>query len=219
MTNIKGPFGTAEAVPFQNPRSPASVGNLNRRGLQHLRRFAEAQRHTGQSDYRTKKWKPVAMAGVERGGLDQRVRGLQRRALIAGHFGDDAAVGIDHRGNAAVGVAQQPAIVLDRTHPRHVEVLMGRAGRAEPSVVGDVHKDGSAVQGELADFAGKNRLVANERSQSDAIFIERIALGAAGEGPNLAGEWLGKADEILKRNEFAEGNKVDFVVAINPGSG
>src|SRR5271166_2805618 len=95
---------------------------------------------------------------------------------------------------------------------------MGRAGRAEPFVVGDVHKDGSAVQGELADFAGKNRLVANERSQSDAIFIERIALGAAGEGPNLAGEWLSKADEILKRNEFAEGNKVDFVVAINPGS-
>ena len=64
--------------------------SLNRRGLQHFRRFAEAQRHTGQRDYRTKNREPVAVPRVERGALYQRVRSLQQGALLARRFRDDA---------------------------------------------------------------------------------------------------------------------------------
>src|SRR6516165_4283563 len=135
---------------------------LHRRRLQVLRRFAEPQHHTGQCDYDTQKRKPVAMPGIERGAFLQGICALQSSALLTRCFRNHTSVRINYRGDTAVGIAQQPAVVLDRAHPCHVEMLPGSASRTEPSVVGNIHEDLGAVEREVAHLVGEHRFIADE---------------------------------------------------------
>ncbi len=45
--------------------------------------------------------------------------------------------------------AQQPTLVLDGAHARHVQVLLGRSRVAEPAIVGDVDEHLGAMIGKL----------------------------------------------------------------------
>src|SRR6516162_8086007 len=206
-------------APTLSPLRGWMFGNpLNRRGLQPLRRFAEAQRHTGQGDYRTKKREPVAVPSVERGALKRRIRSLQRRALLARGFRHNAPVGVNYGGDPGVGGAQKPAVVFDCAHARHVEMLPRRSGVSEPSVIRDVHKHISPIEGELSNLVGEDGFVTDERPNSDIALFERDALCASRECSDVARESLGKADEPFERYELAERHEMDLVVTRDPRS-
>ncbi len=116
---------------------------------------------------------------------------------VAGNALADAAVGIDGRGDAVVGVAQNPAAVFDGPHARHVQVLPGRAGVAVPAVVADVDEHLGAEPRELADLVGKDRFVADEDAVAMATFrAEDLALVAAIEPRDFAGELARKEQQI-----------------------
>src|SRR5664279_5086647 len=97
-------------------------------------------------------------------------------------------------------------------------MLARRTGWSEPRVVGNVHKDSTPVQGELSNFVGEDRLIADKRTEPDSARGQRAALCAASERPDLFCERLGKRDELLERNELAEGHQVNLVVALDPGA-
>ncbi len=78
---------------------------------------------------------------------------------------------------AVVGVAQQPAAVLDGPHARHVEVLPGGAGVAVPAVVADVDEHLRAQLRKLAHLIGEDGFVADEDAVASAPFeTEDLAL-------------------------------------------
>ncbi len=89
------------------------------------------------------------MPGVERGACNIRVRGIESRASVGLRLGDDAAIGINAGRDSGVGRPQQPAMVFNGPHPRHVQVLTGCAARAKPSVIGDIDEDLSTARGKL----------------------------------------------------------------------
>ena len=95
---------------------------------------------------------------------------------MAGNALPHAAIGIDDRGDAVVGVAQNPAAVFDGPHARHVQVLPGRAGVAVPAVVADVDQHLGAQLRELAHLVGKDRLVADEDAVAMAVEAKDLAL-------------------------------------------
>ncbi len=109
-----------------------------------------------------------------------------------------AAVGIDGRRDAVVGVAQQPAAILDGPHARHIQVLPRRARVAVPSIVADVHQHFGAEPRKLPHFVGKHRLVADEDAIAMAVEAEDLALVAARELGNAAGEFVREESKSLK---------------------
>ncbi len=67
-----------------------------------------------------------------------------------------ASVRINGRRHPRVRIAQQPAVILDRPHPRHVQVLPGSAGVAIPAVVGDIHEYLRSILHEFPHLIGKD---------------------------------------------------------------
>ena len=71
------------------------------------------------------------------------------------------------------------------------------------------------LRAKLPHLVGKDRFVADE----DAIAMravaatEDLALGAAGERRDAAGELVRKEEQVLERNVFAERHEVNLVVA------
>src|ERR1700730_15541412 len=78
-------------------------------------------------------------------------------------FGQNAAVGIDNRGNSAVRGADQGQSFLDRTQPRLREMLVRASARPKPSVVRYVEKQSRTRRPGGHNLARKDRLVANQR--------------------------------------------------------
>jgi len=140
----------------------------------------------------------VAIESVCRG---QRIGGVAGNALA------DAAVGIDGGRDAVVGVAQNPAAVFDGTHARHVQVLPGGAGVAVPSIVRDVDEHLGAELGELPHLIGKNGLVADEDAVAMAVQAEDLALVAAIEARDLAGELAGKEEQTAEGQYSPKGTR------------
>src|SRR5262249_30769193 len=99
---------------------------------------------------------------------------------------------IDRRGNAVVGGQQNPAVVLDRSHSRHCQMLKWSPGFAIPGVVRDVDQDLRPISRKLSDFIGEDRLVADEDSSFHSIQIESAPFGAAGKVADFARELAGK---------------------------
>ena len=69
---------------------------------------------------------------------------------------------------------RQPAIIFDGAHAGLIQVLRVGAAVAIPSVVGNVHQELRALIGELADFIGKYRFVADEHAEA-FVFRRRAA--------------------------------------------
>src|SRR5579859_1274673 len=88
-----------------------------------------------------------------------------------------------------------------------------------PAVVGEVHKHLRALIGELADFAGKNGFITDENAESFAARLERVARHTVLELTDLLGESAGERKKGWKWQVFAEGHKMNFVVARGPLSG
>ena len=122
--------------------------------------------------------KDVAMGGVEGDIGAEAVLGRERVGLVAGNALAHAAVGVDGCGDAVVGVAQQPAAVLDGPHARHVQVLPGGAGVAVPAVVADIHQHLGAIGGKMAHFVSKHGFVADE----NAVAMELSVRPRTGNG-------------------------------------
>src|SRR5580698_1175394 len=184
---------------------------------------AESPPHRAPSNYAYRKYdtepgKDVTVGGVESDVAAEAELGGQRVDGVAGNALADAAEGIDNRGDAVVGVAQQPAPVLDGAHAGHVQVLPGRAGVAIPAVVAQVHKDVGAELGELPHLVGKDRLIADEHSVAMGIAVrapeqENPARLAWREPRDFAGELVREEEQLRERHVLAEGNEVHFVVA------
>ena len=119
------------------------------------------------------------MRGVEGDVVAEAVLGGECVLLMAGNALADAAIGVDCRGDAVVGVAKNPAAIFDGTHARHVEMLPGRAGIAVPGVVADVDENFGAELGEVADFVGEDCFVADEDAVAMAVKAEDFSLIAA----------------------------------------
>jgi hypothetical protein len=137
---------------------------------------------------------------------------------VAGNALADAAVGVDDGGDAVVGVAQDPAAVLDGAHADHVEVLPGGAGVAVPAVVADVDEDFGAELGEVAHLVGEDRLIADEDAVAVGFTVrggetEDFAVFATCERGDPAGEFTGKLEQVGEGNVLAEGDEMDLVVA------
>src|SRR5580698_10346676 len=73
-----------------------------------------------------------------------------------------SAVWINRGSDPIIGVAQNPAAVLDSPHPGHIQVLPGRAGIAVPAIVADIHQHFSAIARKLANLVAKDRFIADE---------------------------------------------------------
>src|SRR6185369_9874055 len=88
---------------------------------------------------------------------------------------------IDDRGDAIVGVAQNPAPVLDGPHARHIQVLPGRAGISIPAIVADVDEHLGAKLSEMANLVGEDCLVADEDTVIVPIQSKYLALFTGSE--------------------------------------
>ncbi len=142
----------------------------------------------------------------------QRVHRMPRNTL------PHPPIRIDRRRHPVVRIAQQPPPVLNRSHPRHVQVLPRSTGVAIPGVIADVDQHLSAILRELPHLIRKNRLVADE----DAVAAHRAVLvldakdrviGTAIEPRDAPGKLLREEQQLLKRNILAERNQVNLVVA------
>src|SRR5664279_2486986 len=132
--------------------------------LRRARRPEDAQQQSQQGNYRTHQREPIAVTSVESRALLQRICCLQLSALVARSLGYHASQRVNHRRNASVGIAQQPAIIFHRAHACLVQVLPWRASLAVPTVVRDVDEQLSTVLCELPDFIRKDRLVTEKRA-------------------------------------------------------
>ena len=160
------------------------------------------------------------MGGVEGDIAAESILGGKRVDLVPGDALAHPSVGIDGRGHAVVGIAQQPAPVLDGPHARHVQVLPGGAGVAVPPVIGDVHQDLGPVGGKVAHFIREHRLVADKHAVAVRLAaaicdLHRLPAGSPFELPDFPGKFFGEEQQIFVGHEFAEGDKVDLVVAPN----
>src|SRR5579859_1059841 len=142
------------------------------------------------------------MAGVEGLGGNNSVGRQQAGALLARGLRHNASVRINAGGNAGIGVAQDPAIIFNSPHSRHVQVLAGSAMLAVPSVVGDVDEHLRAIDRELPDFLGENRFIADKNSYSLVAGGEDGARGSRAKIAYLTGQFIGKAENELVRNVF-----------------
>src|ERR1035437_6942488 len=165
-----------------------------------------------QTKYGTKPCEDVAVRGVEGDVVAEAVSGGQCIGLVAGNALAHAAVGVDGRGDAVVGVAENPAAVFDGTHARHIQVLPRGAGVAVPSVIADVDEDLCAETRELPHLVGEDGFIADENSVAMAVEAEDFALVAGRALGDFSGELAGKEEEAAEGNVFAEGDEVDFVV-------
>ena len=69
---------------------------------------------------------------------------------------------VDGGGNTVVRGAHERQALLDRAHPRLVQVLARPGGIAEPAIVGEVEHERRPL-GALHDLAREDGLVADER--------------------------------------------------------
>src|SRR3984957_6171917 len=167
--------------------------------------------------------KHIAMRGVEGDVVAEAELGGEGVGLVARDALADASVGVYDAGDAVVGVAQDPAAILDGAHAGHIEVLPGGAGVAVPAVVADVDENFCAERGELANFVGEDGFIADEDAVAVMLAVRAgekkdFVHVAASELGDAAGEFLGEEEELLEWNVFAEGDQVDFVVAANGGA-
>ena len=108
---------------------------LHRLRLCHVRAFANPDEQPTDADYRTENREPITVACVESGFRFAPIGSQQHRSLIPRSRLHDSPKRIHRRSNTRVGGAQQPAIVLDRPHSGHVEVLPWSCRLAKPSIV------------------------------------------------------------------------------------
>ena len=118
------------------------------------------------------------MPRVEGSLVHQPIRSLQSQPLIARQRSHHPSIRIDRRGDARVGVPQQPAMVLHRSHPGLIQMLPTCAGVPIPSIVRDVDEDLSPMQRKLPHLMRKDRLIADEHAIAVLANIQRHALTA-----------------------------------------
>src|SRR5262245_51327422 len=110
-------------------------------------------------------------------------------------------------------------MVLDRPHPRHLQVLEWGARVSVPGIVRDVDQHLGAVGGEQPHFIRKDRFITDEYTGSCPAQVEYFSLGAAGEFSYLAHQLARKKQKPPHGHVFAERNKVDLVVTTHVVSG
>ena len=132
---------------------------------------------------------------------------------MARHAGGQPSVGIDDGGDAGVGVAQQPAAILDRAHARHIERLPGRAGIAVPAVIRDVDQHLGAALHEQPYLIAKYFFVADEDTEAVTVGRKDDPPPSMGHVAGLLGQVLGEGKEVFIGYVLSPRHQVDLVVA------
>src|SRR6185437_6596920 len=155
---------------------------------------------------------PVTVARIEGCSVDEIKPCQQGSADMPRHLVNNAAVRINRRGHACICGAQDPAIVLDGTHPNHIQVFPRSAGISVPSIVAQVHKNLCPVRYKLTNFISKDRLIANENPVFPAAVVEYNSLHPGYERKPIE-KVSGEKEQGFGRNIFAKRYQMDFVVA------
>src|SRR5262249_44762167 len=162
----------------------------------------------------TQPGEPVAEARVDGGVGAKVVWQIHGSANVAWNGSIDAAVGIDRRGQPAIGDAQYPAPVLHRTHPRHSQVLISRRRFSKPAVIRNIDQQVRTVRRELADFARIDCLIADENTKFvSARQLTRRCNLASMKPAHFAGNALHDAMNQRKWFVFAKWHQVAFIIA------
>ena len=100
----------------------------------------------------------------------------------------DAPVGVDDGGDAGVGAADEPALLLDAAQARQVEVLAGSRGGAEPAVVADVEEEVGALGRAGLGQPGEDALVADEGAHDEPARAQGGGASSRGVGAHFLQE-------------------------------
>jgi len=125
----------------------------------------EIEQKSRYRNYRTQVSEPITVTGVERGYVGDGVWGIESGPDLARDAGNNSPVRIDGGGHSGVGVAQQPAVIFDSAHAGLFQVLGVGPAVTIPTIIRDVHENFGAIGGQLPDFVGKDRLIADEDAE------------------------------------------------------
>src|SRR6266702_1252635 len=109
--------------------------------------------------------------------------------------------------------AQHPTVMLDSTHPNHIQMFPRSAGISVPSIVGDIHEHTRAHIFILANFIPEYRLIADESPISLSVRPEDGPVHAGIEFTDIRQEISGEEEELLVWDIFSKRHKVHLVVA------
>src|SRR5262249_62410709 len=102
---------------------------------------------------------PVAKGGEKRHCGRKFESHIRARPDMARHSQKDGFVRVNRSGQAAIGIADEPAAIFNGPHTRNAQMLFRSGGAAKPAVVGDIDEQLRAVSGEVADLVRVDRLV------------------------------------------------------------
>ena len=141
---------------------------------------SDGKKHQGAySDYPTRISEQIAVASVERKVIFIAIPHNQRRVHVPGCAVRYPPLRVDRRSNAIVRIQQNPPVILNRSHARHIKVLPRRAGVSIPSIVRNIDEDISPLKREWANLTRENRLIADEDSKRMPIVPKWLARFAA----------------------------------------
>src|SRR5579875_464146 len=120
---------------------------------------------------------------------------------------------VNGRCDPIVCVAQDPPMIFNRAHSRHIQVLPWSAGIPIPAVVRDIDKNLCSIHGKLTHFVGKDRFIADKDSKLMPIGTEDPAISAPVKVSNLLRKVLCKEKDLAVRDKLAKRHQMDLVIA------
>ena len=134
---------------------------------------------------------------------------VQHALLELRQLGGDPALWVDQHGHAVIGRADHPAAGFEGAHLRHLQVLQGADGAAEPGVVAHRQED-VAARRQAGSKLRVHHLVADKTGDAVALGLQQRLLGrAAGEiGHRQVEEGDQAAQQVLQRDIFTKGHQL-----------
>src|ERR1035438_1083769 len=139
------------------------------------------------------------MTRIEGGTRAESIRCLERGANFARRGSYNPSRRSDGSRHPRVRRREQPAVIFDGAHFGLLQVLLPGAAVAVPAVVRDIQQNLCALQRSLAHFIGKDRFVADERSQTFAAGLQWRVRSAVLKFSDLLSQASRKCKEFWKR--------------------
>src|ERR1022692_5283924 len=139
------------------------------------------------------------MTRIEGGTRAESIRCLERGANFARRGGYDSSIRIDGSRHPRVRRREQPAVIFDGAHFGLLQMLVPGAAVAVPAVVRNIQQNLCALQRSLTHLVGKDRLVADERSQVFAAGLQWCVRSAVLKFSHFFSQSSRKLKEFRKR--------------------
>lgn len=172
------------------------------------------RRRREQRKYNTERREQIAVDGIEGAGAAGAELAAQRAFDEDVGRAQDVALRVDEPRDAGVGRAREGDPVLDGAEDHHGEVLVGRAGAAEPGVIGDRDHVVGALVDELPHEVREDHLEADDDAQAAAGRAQHARARPRHEVADADHQFVQEPQEFLQRDVLAEGHQVDLVVAV-----